>query len=122
MYPPVYLICASDPQVQALLGVSPCRLYPFGEAPQPTPAPYVIWQTISGTPENYLDQRPDIDRWSIQFDCYAATADGVRQVAEALRDSIENHAHIISWRGEYQEQETNLYRLSFDVDWWVPRN
>lgn len=121
MYPPVYLICAADPDVQALLGVSPCRLYPFGEAPQPTPTPYVIWQTVSGSPEIYMDRVPDIERWTVQLDCYATAAQQVREVARALRDSIEPHAHIVSWRGEFQEPATNLYRLSFDVDWWTKR-
>ena len=42
-------------------------------------------------------------------------------LAETLRDAVEPVAHVTSWRGEGREAETNHYRLSFDVEWWVNR-
>lgn len=123
-YPPIFAVCSVDAGVGAVLGGTGvnCRLFPFGEAPQKTTRPYAVWQTITGAPENYLDKTPDIDSWQIQIDVYAATVTLCRQVAEALRDAIEPHAHIITWGGDDRDPDTNLYRLTFSVDWWVNRS
>lgn len=121
MYPPIFETVSADSDVQTNLGSSPCRFYPFGEAPQNVAKPYAVWQFISGSPENYLGQVPDIDSMSLQIDVYATTASNARDVAQALRDAIEPHAHIISWRGEDRDTETRNYRVSFDVDWLVSR-
>ena len=121
MYPPVFTVCSANAGVQAALGTNPTRLYPFGTAVQRGSMPFCVWQVISGDPENYINQVPDIDQYTIQFDCYATTATGARDVAEALRDSIEPVAHVVSWRGEDRDNETKLYRYAFDVDWFVHR-
>ncbi len=107
----------------ALLGSgSACRLYPFGEAPEGDPRPYAVWQTVTGIPENYLGRVPDIDSWGIQIDVYANSVSAARSVAEALRDAIEPHAHIVTWGGDDRDPDTNLFRVIFSVDWWVNRS
>ena len=121
MYPPIFATCKAVAAVTALIGTSPVRLYPFGEAPQGVTKPYAVWQTIGGAPENYIDCAPDIDSMAIQVDIYSTTAASARAVAVALRDAIEPVAHITSWRGESRDDETNHYRWSFDVDWWIQR-
>lgn len=121
MFPPIFQVAAADPGVTALLGTDPVRLYPFGEAPEGTPLPYVVWQLASGSPENYINQRPDMDSFTLQVDVYAATGASARAVGTALRDSIELRAHITRWGGESRDPETKSYRISFDVDWWVKR-
>lgn len=121
MFPPIFEVCSTDFGVQTYLGSSPCRFYPFGEAPQRVELPYAVWQTISGAPENYLNQRPDIDRYTLQVDVYASNASEARDVAEALNFAIETYAHIIGWRGESRDPDTDHYRYSFDVDWMVKR-
>lgn len=125
MYPPIFAICAASSAVTALLGSAPVRLHGFGNAPQTGTEfyalPYAVWQHVGGLPENYLGTTPDIDSTTLQVDAYSATADEARAIAVALRDAIEPHAHIVSWRGESYEADTQLYRYSFDVDWWVPR-
>lgn len=125
MYPPIFSICAAEAVVTALIGTEPVRFWAFGHAPQPgTPfyaAPYATWQSVGGLPENYINQVPDIDLHTLQIDAYSKTVDEARAVAEALRDAIEPHAHIVAWRGEDFEPATKLYRYSFDVDWLVPR-
>lgn len=125
MYPPIFST-VNVAAVQALLQTAPgpLRFYLFGEAPQNTPLPYAVWQTRGGSPENYLNQVPDMDLFSIQIDVYASPAQGpsrARSVARALRDAIEPVAHIVAWRGESVDPETRNYRSSFDVDWWVRR-
>lgn len=121
MYPAIFATCAASSRVRALLGTSPTRLYPFGEAPQNVTKPYAVWQTISGSPENYLGDIPDIDTHSLQVDVYAPTATAARDVAEAIRDAVEPVAHITFWGGESRDPETNNYRVNFTVDWWTQR-
>ena len=121
MFPPIFQVAAADPGVTALLGIDPVRLYPFGEAPEGAALPYAVWQLVSGSPENYLAGRPDIDGFTLQIDVYAASGSSARAVGAALRDSIELRAHITRWGGESKDEETGRYRLSFDVDWLTPR-
>lgn len=121
MNPTIFEVCRANTGVTDLLGLSPTRFYPFGQAPQNTAMPYAVWQTVGGAPENYLGQVPDIDLYSLQVDVYALTSSAARDVAQAIRDAVEPVAHITSWRGESRDTETKAYRYSFDVDWMVSR-
>lgn len=121
MKAPILEVCAASAAVTALIGSNPVRLYLFGEASQNTTKPYAVWQTIGGSPENYLKTLPDADSYTLQVDAYAASAADVRAVAKALRNAIEPRAYVTSWSGEYKDPETNLYRFSFTVDWIVQR-
>lgn len=121
MIAPLFAVCASSPDVVALLGSDPVRLYPFGMHEDNIVYPYAVWQNISGEPENYLAQRPDADGYTLQIDVYADTPDEVIAVARALRDAIEARAYITRWGNQEQDSETRRYRYSFDVDWIVTR-
>lgn len=125
MFAPIFTVVAASSAVTAVLGTNPVRFWPFGDAPEKTESgyalPYAVWQTVSGSPENYINQVPDLDAYTIQVDVYGLTGSSARAAAKALRDAIEPHAHIIAWRGESREKDTKLYRYSFDVDWFVPR-
>lgn len=122
MFPPVYQTISASTAVKFYLGDSPVRFYPAGEAPSKTVAPYATWQVITGVPENYLGQIPDIDQYSIQIDVWAETLTECRDIGENIRDVIEPVCHITSWRGESRQPGTRLYRLSFDSDWVVDRD
>ncbi|KAB0504699.1 DUF3168 domain-containing protein [Pseudomonas moorei] len=117
---PIFAVCAADAGIQALLGVIP-RLYPFGEAPEGVTKPYAVWQLVTGSPENYLAGRPDLDGFTLQVDVYAATASSARAVADAISHAIELKAYVVRWGGETKDTPTKLYRSSFDIDWLVPR-
>lgn len=122
MIPPIFPVCAASPAVTALLGTLPTRLYPFGLVDgKPPPRPYVVWQHISGLPENFINQRPDMDLFTLQVDVYADTPDQALATARALRDAIETHAHITRWGGQGTDPVTKFKTYSFDVDWYVPR-
>lgn len=121
MYAPVFATCSASSPVTALIGTSPVRLYLFGEAPAGTAKPYVVWQTISGSPDNVMNGLPSSDSYLIQIDVYADTAASARAVAAALRNSIEPVAHITRWSGDSVDPDTNARRLSFDVSWIVNR-
>lgn len=118
---PIFAVCSTDVAVLALLGSYPHRLFPFGEAPEGVTKPYAVWQLITGSPENYLAGRPDMDGFTLQVDVYAATAASARAVTDAIVHAIELKSNIVSWGGEKKDTATNLYRSSFDVDWLVPR-
>lgn len=121
MYPPIFQLAARDAAVRAALGESTTRLFLFGLAPEGVGYPYAVWQVVGGSPENYLTNRPNIDNFVIQMDVYGPSADEVRAAAKALRDALEDHAHITSWRGESRDSETRLYRSSFDMSFYTNR-
>jgi len=121
MTPPVFATAFASAAVKAALGTSPCRVFPFGEAPQGVMLPYAVWQVVGGGPENYLGQVPDLDEFTTQVDVYAATATAARTAAKALRDAFEPVAHVTRWGGESRDGETGHYRYSFDVEWMVGR-
>ena len=121
MYPPIFQICAANSAVTALIGSSPVRLFPFGEAPQGVTKPYVAWQIVGGSPENFLNQAPDADTFSIQIDVYGDTEASARSVATAIRNAIQNRSHIVSWIGDGRDPDTKNYRIGFIADWIVRR-
>ena len=119
---PLFPLVSIDTAVQAALGTSPVRFYPFDFAPQPGTSayavPYAVWQVVTGIPENYIDCPPDIDSYSIQIDVYGQC---VKDAVKALRDALEPHGYITRWGNEKREEETGLYRYGFDFDFWVMR-
>lgn len=122
MIPPIFAVCSADAAVKSLLGDSPVRLYPFGLQDDVRVYPYAVWQNIpGGGPENYLNQRPDADKYSLQVDIYGDTPMQSMNVARALRDAIEGKAYITRWGDQTRDPETKRYRYSFDVDWIVSR-
>lgn len=118
---PFYTVCKADPTVQALLGGTSPRIYPFGEAPEQVAKPYAVYQWVGGSPYNMLNCRPDADQASLQVDIYALTPKSSTDAAEAIRYAIELESYITSYRGTDREEQTKLYRTSFDVDWIVNR-
>lgn len=125
MYPPIFPVVRASAAVRALIGADPVRFYQFGMAPQKVAKPYVVWQRVGGSPENYIDRVPDADGFVLQVDVYASEQQGAemaRNVALALRDAIEPVAHITAWLGESQDPETQNYRFAFQVDWLTPRS
>ncbi|HEY0290690.1 MAG TPA: DUF3168 domain-containing protein [Pseudomonas sp.] len=127
---PIFAVCAADTSVRAALwwelaplsvGGPHLKLYPFGEAPESVTKPYAVWQLVTGSPENYLSGRPDMDGYTLQVDVYAKTGAIAREVATAISHAIEFSAYVTRWGGETRDVETKLYRSSFDIDWLVPR-
>ncbi|HKS13894.1 MAG TPA: DUF3168 domain-containing protein [Pseudomonas sp.] len=122
MDPPIFSVCSSDAGVGALLGAGvDCRLFSFGEAPAGTVKPYVVWNLISGSPENFLAGRPDADGFTLQVDVYAATGGSVQAVTKALCAAIEPRAYVARWGATDRDPTTKDYHRSFDVDWIVRR-
>lgn len=97
MIPPIFPVCSASQEVTNLLGSDPVRLYPFGMQNDNVTYPYAVWQNIGGEPENFLNQTPDIDRFSMQVDIYGNTDEEVIAVAKAIRNAIQAKANITRW-------------------------
>ncbi|WP_058911876.1 tail completion protein gp17 [Entomohabitans teleogrylli] len=121
MIAPIFSVCSSNPDVIAVLGSDPVRLYPFGMQDDEIVYPYAVWQNISGGAEMYLDTTPDYDSYTTQIDVYADTPVQALGVAMALRNAIETSAYISRWGAQGRDNVTKKYRYSFDVDWIVKR-
>ncbi len=114
MIAPIFQLCLTSQAVLQAFGADPTRVYSFGLIEKPPAQPYAVWQTVSGIPENYLAQRPDVDALTTQIDVYAKDEALLIQAAKA-------RGYITRWGGQMLDAETKLLRLSFDVDWLVPR-
>lgn len=120
--PPIFMLCAADPGVTALLGAPPAvRVFMFGMAPQNVQKPYAVWQVVSGAPENYLAGRPDTDQHTIQIDVYADSASQSRAALAAIERAIELQSYVTRYGGESRDTETKNYRSSMDVSWHTYR-
>lgn len=121
MYPPLLATLKAAPAVTALIGSAPIRCYPAGIAPQTVADPYVTWQVIAGSPENYLSTAPDMDVFVAQVDVWGKTLPSVHSAAVAVRNALEVVGHVVAWRGESRDATTDRYRYSFDVEFLTPR-
>lgn len=118
MLPPIFAILNGNSAVHAIAGD---RIYPHGSAPQDVARPYVTWFLLSSIPENELDGTPDVDRCSVQIDCWADDGAGSVRLASAVRDAIEPHAHVTNIALNGREPETGLYRFAIQTDYWLSR-
>ena len=121
MTPAIFPLVTGSAAATALLGTSPTRFYPCGEAPENVAKPYATWFVVSGVPENYLDCPPNIDSITVQVDVWADSQTDARDVFEALRKAFEGDAHIMGVGPEGREPDTRLYRHSMTVDFWQER-
>jgi hypothetical protein len=120
MLPPIYAILKASTAVTDIIG-DPPRAYRHRSAVQDTTRPYVTWALAGGIPENVLFEAPDIDRMSVDIDCWHPADGGVEELAAAVRDAVELHGHVTNVSTDIREPETKLYRLTIQADIWLPR-
>lgn len=119
-YPDVFATARASAAVQAALGANPTRLWPFGLTPDKAPTPYAVHQRISSAPENYLAGGHEEDRQTIQIDVYGTSASECRAAADTLRLAYERAGHFFAgWNGDFLDAPTGLFRVSFDIDFWI---
>ena len=121
MMPPIFHPVAASAAARAALGTAPVRFFPFGAAPQDVALPYAAWQTVGGSPENYLGNLPDADVCTVQVDVYAADTDSAAAAILALRAAIEPHAIFTLWLGTTRDAASGRWRATFRLDWIVQR-
>lgn len=125
MFPNVFALLKDSAAVTAIIGTSPCRAYEHGSAPQGVTAPYVTHFVVSGSPENCLADTPPADRYSVQIDCWSDNAGtgslGVKTLAEAVRDALEPHGHMVALGVNGRDPDTMRYRIGLIFDFWEIR-
>ena len=117
MLPPVQATLAASSAVVAIAGTRISQL----TAPQDQTRPYIVWSLVSGVPENNLSDLPDMDDMRAQIDCYSTDQSQARALCEAARDAIEVETHIVFGPWNTFEDDTKLYRWSFDAEYWQAR-
>ena len=123
---PIFRFLAASPEVTALVGTAPVRIYQtmapdVGTAARPTKGDYITWNTAGGAPENYVSNRPGIDRGRFQIDCWSEDRNRCRQLAKAVRDALEGHGHMVALPQDDYEDETKLFRWMLDFELFVHR-
>jgi hypothetical protein len=119
--PPVFSLLAAAAGVTAIIGTSPVRCYPGGEALQGTAAPYIVWQIVSDNVQAYLAGAPSGDQLRVQLDLYATTRDQCAALLRQVQLALDEAAYQISYNVDEREPETRLWRMSVDYDFWVER-
>lgn len=122
MTPPVFEIVAASSDCRALLGTPPnMRFYAFGEAPQNKQVIYAVWQMPFSTPANYLGQTPDADDARVQVDVYGAEQKDVDAAAIAIRNAIQEHAHMVNAAQRPRDSVTRNYGYMLDFQFITER-
>lgn len=122
MVPDIYPILSNNSAVAALLcDSSICRIVPFGEAQEKIDYPYVTWFVPDGTPWNTLAKVPQGDELLTQVDIWGKTAASALDVAAAVRDALEPHAHMIGVGSMQKDPDTKTYRVRLDFNFFTER-
>ena len=124
MTAPIFKLLNASDEVKAFLkSDNKLRAYEFGLAPDAPQKPYLVWQDISGTPQNHLDCPANTDHITIQIDIYTLEPLQLRTIREAVRKALEldNACTVTDLRGNEREPITKLYRTGFDSNWFVDR-
>ena len=119
--PPVFSLLQASGSVTNIIGASPTRAYLFGTAPQNTPEPYLTWQLPVSVPENHLDRLPVVDNDRVQIDLWAQDPNDCINLAGAVRDALEPHAHMITKLNMGMDADSNLHRWVLEFTFWTPR-
>lgn len=118
MLPLVFPLLANDSEVS---GFVDRRIYRHGDAPQGVTRPYITWFAVTGTPANSLEETPRADDYRVQVDCWSDDDTEVEQLATAVRNAIEPHAHMVSVHADERDRETQRYRMGMTFTFWTDR-
>ena len=121
---PIFKLLNASDEVKAFLQTgNKLRAYEFGLAPDAPQKPYLVWQDISGVPQNHLDCPANTDHITIQIDIYTLEPLQLRTIREAVRKALEldNSCTVTDLRGNEREPIAKLYRTGFDSNWFVDR-
>jgi hypothetical protein len=108
--------------VAALVGD---RAYPL-KLTQGAAKPAVTYTRVAGVPSTDLSgDDGDLIEVRAQLDCWAATFDEARAVAEAVRAAIKASASprgYVNVDQDFYEDDTRLYRTMLDCSFWYRIN
>ncbi len=120
MMPPVFSTLSVSSSILDMFGSNPCRIYPFDRSDeQPEVYPYVTWGVVSGVPENYLGNRPDVDSIRVQIDVWGRTAKECLDGMALIRNELEPISYLLDFSDAGRDTETKCYRMIADFEFWV---
>ena len=117
MLPPVYATLIADPTVSSMTAG---RIWQDVGNPDEG-APYIVWRLLTATPELTTHRRAPADRCSISVDVFARDEAEREALTAAARNALEPHGHILTIQSLGQDAETRLWRMTFDMDWFIAR-
>lgn len=101
----------------AVTGVVADRIYPIA-APAGVVTPYIIYTRISSAPSADLSGAVRAADHRVQVDVYADTFADVHALADAAQAALNDAGMPLGVNLDTQDQETGLYRVSFDQSIW----
>jgi hypothetical protein len=114
---PIYSILSAVPAITNIVG----SRIEEDTIQEGLPLPYIVWSSVGGRSENYLNDLPGIDHARVQIDCYATTKASVRELALAVRNALESQAHQIGQPWTEYDSTTKVYRVRLEFSFWVSR-
>lgn len=121
MNPAIFTILSQNLNVQTVLGANPCRVYPFGRAPEKVTKPYVTYGIFNVNPQNYLANRCDSDNVGNQINIWGESVESVNACFEAIRTALEGYGYLTNYTAADKDSETGLYGSRMEYDIWVSR-
>lgn len=116
---PIYRTLSASGEIKAVL--DPAKQIFEDEAPLNTPVPYIVWQTISGQADNYLDEPANFDDTQFQIMVYDSNLKRAYDVKETVRKALERLCWINNPALSIRDPETKLYGRGFDANWILER-
>lgn len=124
MMPPIFQLLAASPDVTAIVGTNPVRVYedniPQAATNPDQFIPCVVWTRVGGHSENVLSERPKVDNGRYQISCWALDKTTRRALADAVQRALEMSGHCVGYFGTEFEPETKRYRDTRDFSFWMP--
>lgn len=118
---PVVPVLKASPEVTALLGNNPLRV--FEDFATQKIYPYAVWTVISGDPQNNLDCPANTDHVSFQIVVYDTNKERASDVRGAIRKALEPHCYVTNIHPNHFERiaDTNIFGRGFDANWFLDR-
>lgn len=116
-----------EPPVYRWLNVAPVnafvsgRIYGQGHRPDSPTYPYIGYQSVSASSQNYLSEPPEMDNDRVQIDIWTRDRTEALNLAAAVRTELDKHGHQLVKIGPTQDPETKSYRVQFDYSFWANR-
>lgn len=118
MIPNLTAILTADTPTHAICGDNVFRTFKdtAGDV-----GPFIVWEIVSGLPENNLSARPDIDDARLRVNAYSKVQREARALSEAAQYALETLGDVVFGPTEEYETETLLWRRIFDIELWTAR-
>lgn len=120
MLPPVFEKLNASQALKSQLG-NTLRVF-YAVAPEPTPSPYVVWQTIGGEALEHLDTSANVDDVQLQVMVWDTDPKRGDQIRDAVRVLLESHCNIGNSHLSNYDPDTKLHGFGFDAAWLLHRD